>query len=276
MKEGESRPDKRPKVEFGQSPKLRLRHAEPVSDEADLPLFSGTPQQVVDRPFVPEGHSGEQATLPDIPDTDSDVVHTHDRALRRLVRRDQHADGRGRELRDVLIPYLDVRQLRRLVACGSQNLHEAITGNNPPEEVFMLLEVFAAILYPAAREQITSPHDIAALLMVDMGYLQQEQLRVVCLNTKNQVQNIHIVYQGNLNSAPVRIAEVFREPLRLNSAAIIVAHNHPSGVAEPSPEDVAVTRQLVEAGKLLGCEVLDHVIIGQGRWVSLRERGLGF
>jgi DNA repair protein RadC len=140
----------------------------------------------------------------------------------------------------------------------------------------MLLEVFAAILYPAAREQITSPHDIAALLMVDMGYLQQEQLRVVCLNTKNQVQNIHIVYQGNLNSAPVRIAEVFREPLRLNSAAIIVAHNHPSGVAEPSPEDVAVTRQLVEAGKLLGCEVLDHVIIGQGRWVSLRERGLGF
>jgi len=72
------------------------------------------------------------------------------------------------------------------------------------------------------------------------------------------------------------VGELFREAVRLNSAALIIAHNHPSGDPTPSPEDVQVTRQIVEAGKLLSIDVLDHLVIGQARWVSLKERGLGF
>ena len=84
------------------------------------------------------------------------------------------------------------------------------------------------------------------------------------------------IYIGSLNSSLIRIGEVFKEALRRNSAALIVAHNHPSGDPTPSPEDVLVTREIVAAGKLLDVEVLDHLVIGQGRFVSMRERGLGF
>ncbi len=126
------------------------------------------------------------------------------------------------------------------------------------------------------RVQITSPADVAALLMLEMSHLEQEHLRVVLLNTKNHVLKIETVYIGSINSSAVRVGEVFKAALRQNAAALIVVHNHPSGDPTPSPEDVAVTRQLVEAGKLLDVEVLDHLVIGQGRWVSLRERRLGF
>jgi DNA repair protein RadC len=102
-------------------------------------------------------------------------------------------------------------------------------------------------------------------------------MRVACLNTKNRLQKIHTVYQGSLNTSLIRVGEIFREPLRLNSAAIILVHNHPSGEPyPPSPEDVLVTREIVNAGDLLGVEVLDHLVIGQGKWVSMREKGLGF
>ncbi|MCJ7736369.1 MAG: hypothetical protein MUQ10_03510, partial [Anaerolineae bacterium] len=83
-------------------------------------------------------------------------------------------------------------------------------------------------------------------------------------------------YIGTLNSAQIRVADIFQVALRRNAAAVVVAHNHPSGDPSPSPEDVSVTRELVAAGKLLDIEVLDHLVIGDGRWVSLRERGLGF
>jgi DNA repair protein RadC len=85
-----------------------------------------------------------------------------------------------------------------------------------------------------------------------------------------------LIYKGSLNQSQVRVGEVYREAVRRNCAAIIVAHNHPSGDPSPSPEDVSVTRDLVAAGKLLGIELLDHLVIGHQRWVSLRERGLGF
>jgi DNA repair protein RadC len=90
------------------------------------------------------------------------------------------------------------------------------------------------------------------------------------------LQKISTVYIGSLNSSLVRVGEVFKDAIRLNSASIIVVHNHPSGQPDPSPEDVLVTRQIVEAGQLLDCEVLDHLVIGNGRYVSMRERGLGF
>jgi len=126
------------------------------------------------------------------------------------------------------------------------------------------------------RPQITSPADVASLLMLEMGHLEQEQLRVVLLDTKNRVQQFATIYVGSVNSAQVRIGEVFRDAVRRNSAALIVAHNHPSNDPTPSPEDILVTRQIVEAGKLLDIDVLDHLILCRSRYVSLRERGLGF
>jgi DNA repair protein RadC len=129
---------------------------------------------------------------------------------------------------------------------------------------------------PHERPQVKSPADAANLLMLEMGMLEQEHLRTILLDTKNHVLKVHTVYIGSLNTAVLRVGELFREAIRVNSAAVIVVHNHPSGDPTPSPEDVTVTRQIVEAGKLLDIDVLDHLVIGQSRWVSLKERGLGF
>lgn len=126
------------------------------------------------------------------------------------------------------------------------------------------------------RFQIKTPADVANLLMMEMSHLDQEHLRTVLLDTKNRVQAICTVYVGSLNSSVVRVGEVFKEAVRRNSASLIVVHNHPSGDPTPSPEDVMVTREIVHAGTLLDVEVLDHLVIGQGRFVSLRERKLGF
>lgn len=185
-------------------------------------------------------------------------------------------DERARHLQEALAAYhLDSVTLRDLAAQGS-DLFQALRSGAAPPEVYELLAALTALLRPLPREQIRSPTDAAAILMVEMGYLDQEQMRVVCLDTKNRVQKIHLVYQGSLNSSMVRVGELFKEPVRLNSAAIILAHNHPSSDPSPSPEDVFVTREIVQAGKLLDCEVLDHLVIGQGRFISMRERGLGF
>lgn len=129
---------------------------------------------------------------------------------------------------------------------------------------------------PQERPVVKSPADAANLLMVEMGLLEQEHLRALILDSKNHVLKVHTIYVGSLNTAMVRVGELFREAIRINAAAIIVAHNHPSGDPTPSPEDVMVTRQIVEAGKLLNIDVLDHLVICQARWVSLKERGLGF
>ncbi len=129
---------------------------------------------------------------------------------------------------------------------------------------------------PLDRPQVRSPAEAAELLMAEMSLLEQEQLRTILLDTRNTVLGIPVIYQGSLNSAAVRIGELFRHAIKANAAAMIVAHNHPSGDPAPSPEDVRVTRTIVEAGKLLDIDVLDHVVIGQQRFVSMKERGLGF
>jgi len=128
---------------------------------------------------------------------------------------------------------------------------------------------------PEERAVVRSPQDVANLLMADMGLLDQEQLRVVLLNTKNQVISVPEVYRGSVSTSLIRVSEVFREAVRENCPAIIVVHNHPSGDPTPSQEDVQVTEQMVNAGRLLDIEVLDHLIIGQQRYVSLKEQGLG-
>ncbi len=134
----------------------------------------------------------------------------------------------------------------------------------------------AMVAMPADQITVRSPADVANLLMLEMMLLDHEELRVVLLDTKNKVVAITTVYSGNLNTAVVRVAEVFREAIRRNCASIIVTHNHPSGDPTPSPEDVRVTEMLVEAGTLLDIAVLDHLVIGRNRFVSLKERGLGF
>jgi len=128
----------------------------------------------------------------------------------------------------------------------------------------------------AARAQVRSPKDVADLVMWEMGLLQQEVLRTILLNTKNHVIASPVIYQGSLNTSVIRVGELFREAVKHNCAALVVVHNHPSGDPTPSPEDVAVTREIVAAGKLLDIEVLDHLVIGHQRFVSLKERGLGF
>lgn len=130
--------------------------------------------------------------------------------------------------------------------------------------------------HPEERPLVRSPQDVANLLLAEMGLLEQEHLRVVLLDTRNRVIAIPEVYKGSVNSTTVRLAELFRDAVRENCPALVVVHNHPSGDPEPSREDVAVTRQAVEAGQLLGIEVLDHVVLARRGYVSLRERGLGF
>ncbi len=134
------------------------------------------------------------------------------------------------------------------------------------------------MLLTASEERyvVRSPADVAQFLMAEMSHLAQEHFRVLYLDTRNRLLGSETIYVGSLNASYIRVAEVFREAVKRNCAAVIVAHNHPSGDPTPSPEDVAVTRQLVSAGKLLDIEVLDHLVIGQQRFVSLRERGLGF
>ena len=126
------------------------------------------------------------------------------------------------------------------------------------------------------KPQIKSPGDAAHLLLGEMSFLQQEQMRVLLLDTKHRVLATPTIYVGSLNTSVIRIGELFREAIKQNCAAVILAHNHPSGDPTPSPEDISVTEQIVKAGKLLDIEVLDHLIIGEQRYLSLRERGLGF
>ena len=133
-----------------------------------------------------------------------------------------------------------------------------------------------AALGPEERPVIRSPSDVSNLLAPEMALLPQESLRVLLLNTRNQVLAVSEVYRGNVSSAVLRTAEVFRSAVREGCPSILVVHNHPSGDPTPSSDDVRVTGQLVEAGRLLDIEVLDHVVVAQGGFVSLKDRGLGF
>ncbi len=127
---------------------------------------------------------------------------------------------------------------------------------------------------PAEMPTINCPQDVYSLLGPEMKGLAQEQLRVLLLNTRNGVMAQRVIYQGNVNSSIVRPAEVFRPAVIESAPSIVISHNHPSGDPTPSPEDVSITRELVAGGKLLGIEVLDHVVISGKGFVSLKEKGL--
>ncbi|MBD7983034.1 DNA repair protein RadC [Sporosarcina sp. Sa2YVA2] len=120
---------------------------------------------------------------------------------------------------------------------------------------------------------IRSPEDAAAYLMTDMTSLLQEHFVVMFLNVKNEVLHKHTVFIGSLNSSIVHPREIYREAVKRSAASIIVAHNHPSGNPAPSPEDIEVTKRLVEAGSIIGIDLLDHIIIGDHKFISLKEKG---
>ena len=128
----------------------------------------------------------------------------------------------------------------------------------------------------AERPSINSPADGAELLKPFIGNLDHEELWVIVLDRRNRVIQLVRLYQGSVNSSQVRVGEVFRQAIIEQASAILIAHDHPSGDSCPSPDDVAVTRAIVQAGKLLDIDVLDHLIICADGYVSLKERGLGF
>ncbi|MGG1515774.1 DNA repair protein RadC [Paenibacillus oryzisoli] len=124
------------------------------------------------------------------------------------------------------------------------------------------------------RPTIRSPKDIAEFMREDMRYLQKEHFVCLFLNTKNQILAKETLSMGSLNASIVHPREVFRAAIKCSSASIVCVHNHPSGDPTPSPEDVNLTARLVEAGSIIGIDVLDHVIIGDQRYISLKEQGL--
>jgi DNA repair protein RadC len=127
------------------------------------------------------------------------------------------------------------------------------------------------------RPTVHCPLDAASLVQYEMSCLDHEELWVILLTTKSQVIRTVRLYKGTLNSANVRVGEVFRDALIENAAGVILVHNHPSGDPSPSPEDIQLTRTCVQTGRLMDVDVLDHMIIGSsGKFASLKERGFGF
>jgi DNA repair protein RadC len=130
--------------------------------------------------------------------------------------------------------------------------------------------------WPTARWLIRSPRDVADRLILQMGGLEREELRVVILDTKNHVLRVSTVYQGNVSASLVRVGELYRDAVRLNAASVILVHNHPSGDPTPSPDDLHLTAEALAAGRLLDIALLDHLVIGHDTFVSLRDRGMSF
>lgn len=134
----------------------------------------------------------------------------------------------------------------------------------------------AAREQPALHPVVRGPADIARLLESALGALPHEELHLLVMDTRHRVLSAAMLYRGSVNAAPGRVAEVFREAVRMNATAIAVAHNHPSGDPAPSRDDVDFTSAVVAAGELLDINVLDHLVFGRDRYVSMRERRLGF
>jgi DNA repair protein RadC len=131
----------------------------------------------------------------------------------------------------------------------------------------------ATTAWPRHGWIVRSPADVAERLLPEMGLLEREELRVLHLTTKNAVSGMRTVYVGNLAGSSVRVGELFTDAVRRCAAGIVVVHNHPSGDPAPSTEDLRITGEIAAAGVLLDIGLLDHVVIGHGRWVSLRALG---
>lgn len=188
------------------------------------------------------------------------------------------------EILAALIPQSTVKELvaeygtvRKVLMNAYPEELERIKGIGPvkAKQLQYVCEL-AKRLYQATVEQpqfIRSPKDVADRL-ADMQHLAQEEFRVVYLNTKNGIIAERMISKGTINATVVAPREVFHRAVKLMAASVILVHNHPSGDPVPSNEDIELTKKMVEAGKVMNIAVLDHVIIGQGRYVSLKEKGV--
>lgn len=167
--------------------------------------------------------------------------------------------------------------LRRLVDMGIEELI-GINGIGPAKAVQLKAAIELGRRMAASRVGdrvvIRSPRDAAELLAEQLRYLQKEHFVCLFLNTKNQVIAQETLSIGSLNASIVHPREVFRAAIKYGSASIVCAHNHPSGDPAPSPEDIAITKRLVESGRIVGIDVLDHIVVGDGHFVSLKEQGM--
>ena len=123
-------------------------------------------------------------------------------------------------------------------------------------------------------KRVTSPNDVASMLYGEMGTFNQEVLKLIILNTKNEIIKIKDVFKGSLNSSLIHPREIFNEAIRNSAASIIICHNHPSGDPTPSDEDIKVTIRLKECGEIIDIKLIDHIIIGRNIYVSLKEKGI--
>lgn len=167
--------------------------------------------------------------------------------------------------------------LRALVQAGAEELG-AVKGIGPAKaaQVKAALELGRRVASscPETRPTIRNPEDAAYLVMEEMRHLDREYFSVLLLNTKNQVVARETVSIGTLNSSTVHPRELFKSAIRRSAAAVILVHNHPSGDPTPSREDIEVTRRLMQAGEIVGIEVLDHLIIGDNKYTSLKAKGM--
>ncbi len=175
--------------------------------------------------------------------------------------------------------------LRRIFQASTNELSNCVAGIGPAvaSRLSAAFELGRRIIQETdERPPVRGPAETAALIQYDMALLEQEELWVLMLDTRNHLLGIDKLYKGAVNSTQVRIGEIYRTAIKLNASSILVAHNHPSGDPTPSPDDVAMTRAVVQAGKMLDICCLDHLIIGRvgpghpTGFVSLKERGLGF
>jgi DNA repair protein RadC len=188
--------------------------------------------------------------------------------------------GPGRSALDVADEVLRRHGDLAGVAAAPEMELAAVAGMGPAKAARLAaaVEIGRRVLadWPADRWSVRAPGDIGERLVLQMGRLEREELRVILLDTKNHVLRIVTVYVGNVSASLVRIGELFRDAVRLNAAGIILVHNHPSGDPTPSPDDLHLTAEAIAAGRLMDVGVLDHLVIGRGVWVSLRDRGLTF
>ena len=184
------------------------------------------------------------------------------------------AEHQVREAAPLQLPILDLTTTAK--PTGTKSRKRKV--DRTLAEIRKLHEDLNACLYshPTERPVIHSPQDAFDILQPFLSPLDHEELWVVNMDTRNRVMNLIRLYQGSVNMAQVRVGEVFRQAVIDNAPSIILAHNHPSGDPMPSPDDIGLTRTIVQAGKMLDITVLDHIVLGAGRYISLKERGVGF
>lgn len=150
-------------------------------------------------------------------------------------------------------------------------------GTAKAAQLMAVIELAKRIMaLPAEERPIIDRAEDAAQLLMDMQFLQQEHVRIMLLDSSQRLLGIHTVYIGTINSSVLRVSEIYREAITRNSAAVILAHNHPSGDPTPSPQDLELTHILAAAGKLLDIPLIDHLIIGKNKWQSLKALGIVF